>query len=403
MKRILMIGAGWEQTPLIQKATSLGHWVLATNPSLTGEALAYADEARAVDPRDIMALDRLVQEHRIEAIITDNCDYSLYASGLLCEKHGFPGPSFTAVSHSNNKRKSRITCAAAGIRQPAFQVCETFADAQKGVDAVGGYPVILKPVDNRGNFGVNIATTPEELSSAYFEAVANAHSRQTVLEKFIEGTLITVEGFAMRHPAQHVSYAVSSKKMLGGKKGVALELNYPANLPEVIQQKAMDINDQVVKALGYDFGFTHTEYIVDAHGEIWLVESTNRGGGVFLSELILPTLTGIDVLERLVNMACGEPVPPLPTRAETPLQGFVTLSFMRLPSGGTIKAIEGVEAMRALPGVLQGRMMVEVGEQINPIINDAKRHGFVLATAPTREALEALIEQAKQTVQVTFV
>src|SRR5437870_4860542 len=109
-KRILMIGASWEQVPLIQKLKGLEYWVLATNPTAGGEAMAFADEARVIDPRDIPAFDALFREFGIEAIVTDNCDYSLYASGLLCWKHYLPGPNLRAILYANNKRASRLRC-----------------------------------------------------------------------------------------------------------------------------------------------------------------------------------------------------------------------------------------------------------------------------------------------------
>lgn len=403
MKRIMMIGAGWEQVPLIKKAKAMGHWVLATNPNPNGDALAFADEARVLDPKDITAADKLFSEFNIDAVITDNCDYSLYASGMLAMKHGLPGANFRAISYSNNKRKSRLACQVAGVRQPAFKVCETFEDVLSGVDEVGSYPVILKPVDNRGNFGVNIVLGREDLDEAFFDAIANAHSRQIVLEKFITGRLLTVEGFANAQSGRHLSLAVSSKKMLGGKKGVAMELLYPADITDEIAEKAKRINNEVVKALKYDYGYTHTEYIVDEAGEIWLVESTNRGGGVYISSLILPTITGVDLPEQLVRMACGEIISFLAKEETVPLVSAAVLSFFQFPANGIIRSISGLKEVQAWPGVLVARLSVKPGDRIDSISNDANRHGFVVASAPTRDELNALVEKAKQTIKAKFV
>jgi biotin carboxylase len=399
MKRIMMIGAGWEQVPLIKKAKALGNWVLATNPTAEGESLAYADEACVLDPRDVSYADALFRRFDIEAIITDNCDYSLYAAGMLCWKHNLPGQNFVAISNSNNKRKSRMTCQVAGIRQPAFSICESFDDVKKAVNTVGSYSVVVKPVDNRGNFGVNIVTAPEELEDAFFDAVVNSHSRQVLVEKFIKGTLLTVEGFAN---GKHVSLAVSSKKMLGGKKGVAMELLYPAIVSEKVVAEAKRINDKVVKALGYDFGYTHTEYIVDEEEKIWLVESTNRGGGVYVSSIILPTITGIDLQGLLVHMACGDVVTFPQFESVTDLKCAAVLSFFQFPANGIIKSISNIDDVLRLPGVLAGRLSVRVGDRIDAISNDANRHGFIVVKAPTVAELESIVEVAKQKVRVEF-
>ena len=172
-KRLMIIGAGWEQAPLVQRAHDLGYWVLATHSTNNAEGFKYADETAILDPRDVNRALSLALEHRVGAVISDNDDYALYTVGIICLQLGLPGPNFTAISNSNNKRKSRIACEYAGIRQPAYFSCTTYEELLEGVEKVGGYPVIVKPVDNRGNFGVNRVDEVKDLRAAFFDAVIN--------------------------------------------------------------------------------------------------------------------------------------------------------------------------------------------------------------------------------------
>lgn len=398
-KRLMIIGAGIEQAPLVKRAKDLGYWILATDWTKDGEGLKYANVVEVSDPRDINKLTKLFKAHGIEAVIADNCDYGLYSAGIICQKFGLPGPNFNAISNSNNKKKLRQACQKAGIKQPAFYACNTFDDLLEGVKWVGGYPVIVKPVDNRGNFGVNKVESAVKLKEAFFEAIANAHSREFLVEKFIHGTMMTVDGFCFKK-GEHRTLAVSSKKMLGGKKRVAMEIVFPADLSPKIIEKAMEINDKVAGALDYGFGFTHAEYLLDDKNGLWLVESASRGGGGFISELIVPALTGIDLLKLLIQESFGQFDRPIYNEKQ-PMQNAAILSFLKF-SSGKIKAIRGLEEARALPGVLRCYSTFKIGDTISQITNDANRHGFTVITAKTKEQARETVKKVKKMIKIEY-
>lgn len=395
----MIIGAGWEQAPLVKKAKDLDHWVLATHNSKDAAGFQYADATEILDSRDAAGALKLFKKYKMDAVISDNDDYALYTTGIICQKLGLPGPNFLAISHSNNKKKSRQTCFKAGIKQPKFHVCNTFDDLKIGIKKVGGYPVIVKPVDNRGNFGVNKVESDADLKDAFFDAVSNSHSREFLVEKFIEGTLMIVDGFCFK-PCRHSSLAVSSKVMLGGKRRVAVEIIYPADFDESVVKKATKINQEIVKVLDYDFGFTHSEYILDNEGEIWLVESTNRGGGVYISSLIVPALTEIDLLKHLVENAFGNFKEPFFDKI-SPMKNVSILSFFKF-NEGKIKAIYGLEEARQLAGVLRCDLSVKVGDVIESITTDANRHGYIVAVTKTKPEVLKLVQRVKKTVKLEY-
>lgn len=398
-KRIMIIGAGWEQAPLIKKARDLGYWILATHGSKDAAGFQYADAMEILDPRDIIGALKLFKRYKMEAVVSDNDDYALYTVGIMCQKLGLPGPNFWAISYSNNKKKSRQTCNKTGIKQPKFYVCNSFEDLKAGIKKIGGYPAIVKPVDNRGNFGVNKVEKEEDLKDAFFDAVSNSHSREFIVEQFISGTLMIVDGFCFK-PGEHYSLAVSSKTMLGGQRRVAKEIIYPADFKKTIIREAIRINQIVVGALSYDFGFTHSEYILDKKERLWLVESTNRGGGVYISSLIVPFLTGIDILRHLVESAFGNFYEPFFNK-DWPMKNVAMLSFFKF-NEGKIKSINGLDQVRQLPGILKCDLNIKIGDNIEPITTDANRHGFIVAVATSKPELKDLVKNAKGIVKLKY-
>ncbi len=72
-----------------------------------------------------------------------------------------------------------------------------------------GFPYIVKPVDSRGTFGVTIVKDNSNAKEAYFHAVMNSTSKRIICEEFIDGTLVTVDGFCFSNG--HKSLTVASR------------------------------------------------------------------------------------------------------------------------------------------------------------------------------------------------
>jgi biotin carboxylase len=392
----MVIGAGWEQERLVRLAKERADWVFATAwPSTYAHALPLADEGVVADPRDLDRIWRLAREHRIGGVVADQCDYSYFAAAYVAERLGAPGPGVAAAQVATNKQHQRERLARSVVRQPRFLVCRSLADAENGAAEVG-FPAIVKPVDNRGNFGVNRVDAPDQVAEAFYEAVANAHSRTVLVEEFITGTMATVEGFVFPDGV-HVSLVCSSKVMLGGRKRVAMELRYPGQFDPDVTARLLECNQAAIEALGYGVGPTHAEYMVTPGGEPYFIEAANRGGGVLINSHIVPALTGVDPTALMVEYAKGASITRPPPGA--PKESAI-LSFFGLAQAGEVAVIEGLELARSLPGVISLRMLIDVGSWIGAIVTDAHRHGFVIARASGIEEAVQIAGRAKALVRV---
>lgn len=397
-KRIMIINSGWEQTDLIRKAKDQGLYVIATDLQPDAPGFQLADETAVADPRDLSQLFAIASEKKIDAIISDQCDYSHFAAAYIAERLGLPGASLGAAQHSTNKKWMRLACSHTSIQQPRFIACKTIQEAKLAVHEIG-LPVIIKPLDNRGNFGVNQVEHISQLEEAFFEAIANSHSRECLVEQFIQGTMATVDGFVFGIHG-HYSLAVASKAMLGGRKRVAMEIVYPAEFPQKIVKELQLCHNKVVQALGIQYGCTHGEYMVTETGDIFLIECANRGGGCYTSSRIVPAVSGYDLSEYLILSALGERDLKVAEDAESMKKASV-LSFIQL-SAGKIVSIENQEQIMKRNHILAFRLSVKPGDTITTITNDANRHGFLITTGATTELAKQHAEAAKQDLVIRY-
>ncbi len=303
----MIIGAGWEQIPLIDNAKKMGYYVIATTQWSVNQL--NADVVYKVDSRNIEELEKIYNCELPDAITSDECDYSMYAVAYLTTKHNLPGPQLETLTITNNKylqRKILVDKGLTSIKQPEFSLCWNYEQAVSEAEKIG-YPVIIKPLDNRGSIGVIKVSNKESIKNAWLTAVVNSHSRMCIIEKYIEGDTITVEGFFDSKQFNFIT--VSSKDTYKDNKNVAKILYYPGKLSQSQIGLVKNYSENIVKAYGINFGFTHFEFLIEENTDnIYFVEAANRGGGVFISNVILKSITGYNFTESLIRMSLGEKV-----------------------------------------------------------------------------------------------
>lgn len=304
MKKIFIIGVGWEQIPLVKKAKERGLYVIAT--TWWKKEQIPADKLYSVDSRDLDALEQIMQTERPDCVVADECDYSMYAVSYLTEKYHLPGPKLKTQTITNNKFLQRECIKGTNVLQPAYQLCWNMETAKDFARQIG-YPVIIKPLDNRGSIGVSKVAGETELPAAWFQAVSHSHSRMCIVEQYISGQVLTADGFCDSEKFEFI--AASTKEMYSDNDNVAKILYYPGKLSGECLQELKENAEAVAEAIGMTYGFAHMEFMLeDDTGKLYLIEAANRGGGVFISSLILDQITGIDYTNALLDLALGKEV-----------------------------------------------------------------------------------------------
>jgi len=387
MKKLLVLGAGWEQEALVKEAKKNGHFVIATHPSINTDGFKYADVTFVKDSLDIGSHLQIARTYEVDGIVTDNCDYSLYTAAVVSNALNLNFNSIKSALYSNNKFAQRECCDQRNILQPVFKKVQTIEELETASLSIG-YPLIVKPVDSRGTFGVTVVESRESLASAFYDALCHSSSHTVICEKFINGTLVTVDGFVFRNG--HQSLAVASRTFQSGAKPVTREIIYPARFDDELRLRLMENHSKVVEALEYSQGHTHGEYIVTKDGDIYLVECANRGGGVYTSSTIVPNITGINLNEVLINQSLDSDYFEIKESGLNLMKRSAILTFLDLEVGEVIKTVNLME-MQSQPYVLNFRMIFNENEMVESVGNCASRHSMLaLVGEDVKKSLENL-------------
>jgi len=398
MKKVLVIGSGWEQYALLHKIREKGHSIIATHPNRNAQGFQLADATYVKDSRDIAGHIRIAEAHKVDAVVTDNCDFSFFTASVLARKLNLSFAEIQSAIFSNDKFAQRQACEVKEIRQPKYFRVRTMDDVLKAADQLG-FPVVLKPVDSRGTFGVTICHDIQQLQNAYYDAIDNSSGWTLICEQFISGTLVTVDGFCFRNG--HRSLAVASRKYERGLKPVTKEIIYPAEFSESLNEKLFKNHNTVASAMNYRYGHTHGEYIVNNKEEIYLVECTNRGGGVFTSSVIVPFLTEIDLNEILVNQSLGIDNFDIDDKGLEFIRHSAMLTFLDFEVGKVIRNIN-VSEVANLPFVLRFRSIYGENDMVESVENCASRHAMLVLRGKTRDEVLKNLESFKEKLKIEY-
>lgn len=304
MKKILIIGVGWEQIPMVIKAKKRGLYVIIT--TWWDKKRIPADKIYEADSRDLEKIDKIICMEKPDYITADECDYSMYAVSFFAEKYHLYGPRLRTQTITNNKYLQRKYVSQTDVLQPEYKLCWNLEMAYDFANQIG-YPVIVKPIDNRGSIGITKVFEDEKFSEAWLLAVSNSFSRVCIVEKCINGEVITADGF---HNGKKFEFiAASNKEMYPENDNVAKILYYPGEFASDLFEKIRETSEIISESIGVDFGFIHTEFIVELEtNDLYFIEVANRGGGVYISNIVLREITNIDYCEALLDMAMGKEI-----------------------------------------------------------------------------------------------
>lgn len=208
----------------------------------------------------------------------------------------------------------------------------------------------------------------------------------------MEGPEVSVEALTY-NGATHV-LAITDKVTTGSPRFVEMGHSQPSTLNEEQQKQIESITKRAVKAVGIDFGPTHTEVIVTNNGPK-IVEIGARMGGDNITTHLVPLSTGIDMVGACINIALGLP-PDISRRTNF----GSAIRYLRVKSG-VIKSINGIEEAKAIDGIKDIYINKVVGEKVDEILNSTNRIGYVIAQGDNASHAISICEKALSKIKIT--
>lgn len=392
---VLILGAANVQIPLIQFVQSKGYRAIVV--SIPGDYPGFniADRCIYCDVRDAKAILQEITNERVVAVMTDQTDLPVPTIAYLSKELGLAGNDVQTALIYTNKCMMREAINEIGLPNVRYYRAHNVDEVAQNWHI---YPAMIKPEDNQGSRGVYRVNNYDELRNAFDEVLSFSKSQHLIVEEFFEGREVVVEGFVK--DGAYLNLGIGDRNYFDLENlFIPSQTIFPSNISQVEQNALLRFEQKLHAHLLPSFGMTHSEYLINDKGDIRLVETALRGGGVYISSHLIPLYTGVNNYEMLLNSASGKQISLSKVDKQMQRKASAYICFY-LPEG-KIESIKGIEELKQLKGVVKVDMHnVEVGAYAGAMVNKTHRLGPILVSADNRDEIDKIIKQVQRTLDI---
>lgn len=375
---ILVFGVSELQKSIIEQCKKKDLFVVGIDPLAEAMCRNLVDAFEVVGGQDFEKTVEVAEYYQVKGIITAATDKPLVMMARVAEKLQLPFFSVNTAEWSTDKllmkqkfQEAGIPCARGFLLHSVEELTNLKVD----------YPVIVKPRDNSGSRGVIYCDNLKEVEIAVKEALQYTKKGNVLIEEFIEGQEHSIEG--IHYNGEHHVIQFTEKTTTDFPYNVEIAHIQPADISLQQQNEIKKLITQIGQTLGFGNCASHTELKINSRG-IYIIETSPRLGGDFISSTLVPLSTGINMEDILIDIATNN---SLQHNWELrKLSKYSGIKYFEL-SDGVLYKINGLENLNKIPGIEQWYFGLKPGEKVNKITNSLERFGYAIFQTNSKQEL----------------
>ena len=388
MKKILVIGGGAYQVPLIKRIIELGHEAYCVDKNPAAPGFECATGYKNTDVTDLEACLEYAKELSVDAVMTYGATLTLPTVAYIGEKLGLPALPFETaeISKSKYKIKKRLAEHGCNIKGEFFEMYSV-EDAKKHKFEL---PCVIKPCDGSGSKGVSLVYSEDEIDAAVRYAFDGARYGEFYAEGLVSGEEYSAEAFVANGNIYVYAIVKTTFERLAGG-----EISYGHRTPSGLDpEKELLIAEEVKKAisaLGITMASVNFDVILsEDDGKPYIIDCGIRIGQNLIASHIVPLSRGVSIIDNTISLALGEAVDAEPKFSKC----IATRLLIYRP--GVISEIKPMEDVIGKDGVIDVVMRKGVGDVQNEYREKSDTCGWVLTTGETPDDAEKNAIKAKK-------
>ncbi|WP_030375173.1 carbamoyl-phosphate synthase large subunit [Streptomyces rimosus] len=325
----------------VLKAEGLRVILVNSNPAtiMTDPEIADATYVEPITPEFV---EKIIAKERPDALLPTlggqtalNTAISLHASGTL-EQYGVEliGANVEAINKGEDRDLFKEVVEAVrrkiGHGESARSyICHSMDDVMKGVEELGGYPVVVRPSFTMGGAGSGFAHDEDELRRIAGQGLALSPTTEVLLEESILGWK-EYELELMRDKNDNVVVVCSIENFdpMGVHTGDSITVAPAMTLTDREYQTLRDIGIAVIREVGVDTGGCNIQFAVNpVDGRVIVIEMNPR---VSRSSALASKATGFPIAKIAARLAVGYTLDEIPNdiTEQTPASFEPTLDYV---------------------------------------------------------------------------
>lgn len=376
MKKLMVIGAGKSQVPLIEAAKKENYHTIVCDFDPMAVGAHLADEFLQVSTKDREGLFAAAAERHIDGIVA-NSEYAMCDVAYIANKLGLTGNPESAVDALSSKSGFRTLQKRAGLSSPCFiedgEIEELLTEK-----APLSFPIIIKPDKSSGTRSVVTIKDPND-TAAMREAINAARNvsrnGKAMAEEYvpmqasavIEGEIFVGNGEILWDGLFH-TFRSPEMPM------IPMTYVFPLQEEKSRQEKIKKALAKAFAAAGVIHGEFNIEMFFTAVEEPFIIEINPRQGGNELPKYVKESC-GIDFARLLVTTAVGENYYLNSIRSEQRKSKHIIHHMLYPSASGVFDGLKMDDSIR--PHIIKIQTDPAIGERIEKAHDGSYEIGFV--------------------------
>lgn len=388
MKKILVVGGGAYQVPLIKRIIELGYNAYCVDGNEKAMGFECATGYKHINVLDENACLEYAKDIGIDAVMTYGATLTLPTVAYIGEKLGLPAlPIDTAeLSKSKYKIKRRLADCGCNIKGDFFEMYSV-EDASKHKFNL---PCVIKPSDGSGSKGVSLVYNESEIGNAVKYAFEGARYGEFYAESLIEGEEYSAEAFVAN--GEIFVYSIVKTTFERFDNGdISYGHRTPSGLSKEIETSVCDEVKKAIKALNITMASVNFDVIISKDdNKPYIIDCGIRVGQNLIASHFVPLSRGVSVIDNTIKLALGQRVDADPKFSKC----IATRLLIYKP--GVITEIKPMDEIIGTQGIVDVVMRKSVGDVQNEYKEKSDTCGWVITTGDTPDEAEDNAIKAKE-------
>lgn len=390
MKKIMVLGAGIYQVPLIKTARRMGIYTIAVSIPGNYPGFSIADKVYYEDTTNYGKILELARKEQIDGIVTAGTDVAVITIGKVCDELGLCGLSFDAAQIAANKFLMKKKYEEYGVRTAKFrEIPLDAADISERVSALS-FPLIFKSIDSSGSRGIVRVDSEAEFADALATVKSSTRSDRFIVEEFIEGEEFGAQAFITHGELAFI--IPHGDYVFHADTGVPIGHFAPYGLAPEIIEDAKEQLAKAAKAMGLDNCAINADFILK-DGQTYVLELGGRSGATCLAELV-SIYYGFDYYEKIILAALGENVSFDCDGPKTPNASML----LRSEKDGVIQSQTDDNPRH--PGIYEIQFDYKPGDAVHAFRVGPHRIGHVITKGETLDEAVDLLHRTLERIRI---
>ena len=389
MKKIMILGAGIYQVPLIKTAKKLGYYTIVVSIVGNYPGFEFADKVYYEYTTNYQNILTIAQDEKIDGIVTAGTDVAVPTIGKVCDSLGLKGISFESAKIASNKMLMKKAFEEYGVRTARFREVPFDSEIIKKEVENLSLPLMFKAVDTSGSRGIIRVNSYDEFPEAMEYTKKATKLDYFIIEEFVEGEEFGAQAFVLDGKIQFI--LPHGDYVFKGDTGVPVGHYAPYSVSEEVLQDTGKKLKNAIDAMKLNNCAINADFIL-SNGQVYVLEIGGRSGATCLAELT-SIYFDFDYYEKMLQVAIGEKV-SFESQSKTPNASMLLTSSK---SGRIVtQEVEKIDDSN----VVEIQFDYQKGDHVNIFKVGPDRMGHVITKGATLEDAVKLLNDVLKKIKI---